>query len=61
MNREALPGVFDTIEVITLALVGGGLLGIVGFIFITFFYSEKRGWKLIQLSFIILDIVGIST
>jgi len=49
MNREALPGVFDTIEVITLALVGGGLLGIVGFIFITFFYSEKRdlgivGW-----------------
>ena len=48
MNREALPGVFDTIEVITLALVGGGLLGIVGFIFITFFYSEKRDLGIVR-------------
>ena len=49
MGSEALPGVYDTIELILLALVVGGLLGIVGFIFITFLYSEKRdlgivGW-----------------
>ena len=49
MGSEALPGVFDTIELILLASVVGGLLGIVGFIFITFLYSEKRdlgivGW-----------------
>ena len=49
MSREALPGVFDTIEIISLSIVVGGLLGIVGFIFITFLYSEKRdlgivGW-----------------
>ena len=42
MGSEALPGVYDTIELILLALVVGGLLGIVGFIFITFLYSEKR-------------------
>ena len=49
MGSEALPGVFDTIEIIFLAIVVSGLLGIVGFIFITFLYSEKRdlgivGW-----------------
>ena len=49
MGSEALPGVYDTIELILLALVVGGLLGIVGFIFIIFLYSEKRdlgivGW-----------------
>ncbi len=49
MGSEALPGVYDTIEIILLALVVGGLLGIVGFISITFLYSEKRdlgivGW-----------------
>ena len=49
MSREALPGVIDTIEIIFLAIVVSGLLGIVGFIFITFLYSEKRdlgivGW-----------------
>ena len=42
MGSEALPGVYDTIELILIALVVGGLLGIVGFIFITFWYSEKR-------------------
>ena len=49
MGSEAIPGVYDTIELVLLALVVGGLLGIVGFIFITFLYSEKRdlgivGW-----------------
>ena len=49
MGREMLPGVIDTINSISLSLVVGGLLGIVGFIFITFLYSEKRdlgivGW-----------------
>ena len=49
MGSEALPGVYDTIELILLALVVGVLLWIVGFIFITFLYSEKRdlgivGW-----------------
>ena len=49
MGSEALPGVFDSIEIIFLAIVVSGLLGIVGFIFITFLYSEKRdlgivGW-----------------
>ena len=49
MSREALPGVIDTIEIISLSIVVGGLLGIVGFIFIIFLYSEKRdlgivGW-----------------
>ena len=49
MGSEALPGVYDTIEIILFSLVVGGLLGIVGFIFITFLYSEKRdlgivGW-----------------
>ena len=49
MGSEALPGVIDTIEIIFLAIVVSGLLGIVGFIFIIFLYSEKRdlgivGW-----------------
>ena len=49
MGREMLPGVIDTINSISLSIVVGGLLGIVGFIFITFLYSEKRdlgivGW-----------------
>ena len=49
MGSEALPGVIDTIEIIFLALVVSGLLGIVGGFFITFLYSEKRdlgivGW-----------------
>ena len=49
MSREALPGVFDTIEIILLAIVVSGALGIVGGFFITFLYSEKRdlgivGW-----------------
>ena len=49
MSNEALPGVIDTIEIIFLAIVVSGLLGIVGFFFITFLYSEKRdlgivGW-----------------
>ena len=49
MGSEALPGVFDTIEIIFLAIVGSGVLGIVGGFFITFLYSEKRdlgivGW-----------------
>ena len=49
MGSEALPGVYDTIELILFASVFGGLLGIVGFIFIIFLYSEKRdlgivGW-----------------
>ena len=30
MGSEALPGVFDTIEIIFLAIVVSGLLGIVG-------------------------------
>ena len=42
MGREMLPGVIDTINSISLSIVVGGLLGIVGFIFITFLYSEKR-------------------
>ena len=42
MGSEALPGVYDTIELILLALVVGGLLGIVGWLFTTFWYSEKR-------------------
>ena len=41
MGREMLPGVIDTINSISLSIVVGGLLGIVGFIFITFLYSEK--------------------
>ena len=49
MGSEALPGVFDTIEIILLAIVVSGSLGIVGGFFITFLYSEKRdlgivGW-----------------
>ena len=49
MGREMLPGVIDTINSISLSIVVGGLLGIVGFLFITFLYSEKRdlgivGW-----------------
>ena len=49
MSREALPGVIDTIEIISLSIVVGGLLGVVGGFFITFLYSEKRdlgivGW-----------------
>ena len=50
MGSEALPGVIDTIEIIFLAIVVSGLLGIVGGgVFITFLYSEKRdlgivGW-----------------
>ena len=49
MGREMLPGVIDTVNSISLSIVVGGLLGIVGFIFITFLYSEKRdlgivGW-----------------
>ena len=49
MGREMLPGVIDTINSISLSIVVGGLLGIVGFIYITFLYSEKRdlgivGW-----------------
>ena len=49
MGREMLPGVIDTINSISLSIVVGGVLGIVGFIFITFLYSEKRdlgivGW-----------------
>ena len=42
MSREALPGVFDTIEIISLSIVVGGLLGIVGYFFITFWYREKK-------------------
>ena len=42
MGSEALPGVFDTIEIILLAIVVSGLLGIVGGFFITFLYSEKE-------------------
>ena len=42
MGSEAIPGVYDTIELILLALVVGGLLGIVGYFFITFWYREKK-------------------
>ena len=42
MNREALPGVIDTIEVISLAIVAGGLLGVAGYFFIKFWYREKK-------------------
>ena len=42
MGSEALPGVFDTIEIILLAIVVSGLLGIVGGLFITFWYSEIK-------------------
>jgi len=49
MSREALPGVIDTIDIISLSIVVGGLLGIVGYFFITFWYREKKdlgivGW-----------------
>ena len=42
MSREALPGVIDTIEIISLSIVVGGLLGIVGYFFINFWYREKK-------------------
>ena len=42
MGREMLPGVIDTINSISLSIVVGGLLGIVGWLFTTFWYSEKR-------------------
>ena len=42
MGSEALPGVFDTIEIIFLAIVVSGLLGIVGYFFINFWYREKK-------------------
>ena len=34
MGSEALPGVFDTIEIISLSIVVGGLLGVGGYYFI---------------------------
>ena len=42
MKREALPGVIDTIDVISLALVVATLVGVVGYFFITFWYREKK-------------------
>ena len=42
MSREALPGVFDTIEIISLSVVVGGLLGVAGYFFINFWYREKK-------------------
>ena len=42
MSREALPGVFDTIEIISISLVVGGLLGVAGYFFINFWYREKK-------------------
>mgnify|MGYP001200448951 CR=1 FL=1 len=42
MSREALPGVFDTIEIISLSIVVGGLLGVGGYFFIKFWYREKK-------------------
>ena len=42
MSREALPGVIDTIEVISLAIVAGGLLGVAGYFCIKFWYREKK-------------------
>ena len=42
MGNEALPGVFDTIEIIFLAIVVSGLLGIVGWLFTTFWYREIK-------------------
>ena len=56
MSRESLPGVFDTIELISLSIVVGGLVGVAGFLFITFLYSEKRdlgivGWLFTTFSY----------
>ena len=42
MSREALPGVIDTIEIISLAIVVGGLLGVAGYFFINFWYRDKK-------------------
>ena len=42
MGQEALPGVIDTIEVISLAIVVGGLLGVAGYFSIKFWYREKK-------------------
>ena len=42
MSREALPGVFDTIEIISLSIVVGGLIGVGGYFFIKFWYREKK-------------------
>ena len=42
MGREMLPGVIDTINSISLSIVVGGLLGIVGYFFINFWYREKK-------------------
>ena len=42
MGSEALPGVFDTIEIISLSVVVGGLLGVAGYFFINFWYREIK-------------------
>ena len=42
MGSESLPGVFDTIEIISLSVVVGGLLGVAGYFFINFWYREKK-------------------
>ena len=42
MGSEAIPGVYDTIELISLSIVVGGLLGIAGYFFINFWYREKK-------------------
>ena len=42
MGSAALPAVIDTIEIISISVVVGGLLGIVGYFFINFWYREKK-------------------